>query len=204
MENLRSIFPTLIYEVDFPNFDSIQNQMFDSIIPYFDNVVGGYDDYYSSGKLKRIIRTNTFELHKDQRLKPIVDFINEHGKKYWEASNLHVPVDPYITHMWAVLSERDGFTAPHTHNPLPVAGAFYVNANEESGDLFLENPLELIIGKQPTKFTGGPTIYTERIAVKPGKLVLFPGWMRHHSTANNTDIKRICIAFNYGANVYYG
>jgi len=203
MNELQEIFPTLIYETEFENFDKIQNEIYNAVMPYFNDIAGN-DDYFSNGKLNRIIRTATFDLHKEEKIKPVVDFINQHAKKYWEACNFHTNVAPYITQMWSVLTEKDGFTAPHTHNPLPISGAFYVNATSNSGDLFLENPLEIVLGKQPLNLKYGPTIFTKQIQIKPGKLVMFPGWLRHHSKANNTDYKRMCISFNYGANIFYG
>jgi uncharacterized protein (TIGR02466 family) len=195
----RSIFPTLIYEVDFPNFEEIKEDVFNVVLPHFNDPFENKKrvDHFSDGTTIKTLSTK-FDVHKNPKLNFLVEFIETHCKIYWKDSGYTNTIDPYITVMWALLTSKGGFTAPHNHNPWPIGGAFYVNADNGTGDLFLENPLEMLLGKQPVDIDG-PTIYTERIKVKSGKLVLFPGWMRHHSQTNTTDGQRMVLGFTAGS-----
>jgi uncharacterized protein (TIGR02466 family) len=195
----RSIFPIPIYEVDFPDFNTVKDTVFQSVLPYFDDPYENKRrvDHFSDGETIKTLGTK-FEVHKEPNLQFLVDFIEHHCKIYWKECGYTNSVDPYITLMWGILTSKGGFTAPHNHNPWPIAGAFYVNADYGSGDLFLENPLEVLLGKQPIDMDG-PKIYTEKIRVKSGKLVLFPGWMRHHSQANTTNEQRLVLGFAAGS-----
>lgn len=197
--HIREIFPTLIYEVEFPNFKEIQNDIFKVILPYFEDTFDERRvDYFSGSEVK--MRSTKFHLHKDPKLQQVVDFIETHCNEYWKMCGYTSKIDPYITVMWALLTNNGGFTASHNHNPWPIGGSFYIDADSNTGDLFLENPLEMLLGKQPVEIDG-PTIYTERIKVKSGKLVLFPGWMRHHSQVNKTQTERMVLGFVAGSHL---
>jgi uncharacterized protein (TIGR02466 family) len=101
--------------------------------------------------------------------------------------------------MWANDIPPGGFTPAHNHNPVPVGGAFYINATPDKGNLYLEDPLEMVHGKAPRDYMHKPYLYTETITVKPGKLIMFPGWMRHHTRSNMTQENRYVLGFNIGA-----
>lgn len=190
----RPIFPINIYEAEYPNFHSVKDQLYRAILPYFDDPFENKRrvDRFSDGDIKTL--STKFEVHKDPALKDLVDFIEHHMRVYWKDCGYTDKIDPYITVMWALLTSKGGFTAPHNHNPWPIGGSFYINADTQSGDLYLENPLEILLGKQPVEIDG-PTTYTERIPVSPGKLVLFPGWIRHHSLTNTLQDKRMVLGF---------
>ena len=193
----RDVFPTKIYEAEFPNFEEIQDRILNAIKPYFDNPAPG-NEYIAGDGTAMIVRTNN-DLHKDPALKEVVDFIEFHGREYWKQSELTTRVDPYILQLWANSIPPGGFTPAHNHNPVPIGGAFYINAVPQMGNLYLENPMEMVIGKQPRDFQYKPYLYTETIEVKPGKLIMFPGWLRHHTRSNMTQENRYVLGYNIGA-----
>jgi uncharacterized protein (TIGR02466 family) len=193
----RDVFPTKIYEAEFPNFDQVQDQILEAVIPYFNKPAEG-NEYVTGNGQAMIIRTGN-DLHKDPALKNVVDFIEFHAKEYWKQSELTSRIDPYILQLWANTIPPGGFTPAHNHNPVPMGGAFYINAVPKMGNLYLENPMENVIGKQPRDFQHKPYLYTETINVSPGKLIMFPGWMRHHTRSNMTQENRYVMGFNIGA-----
>jgi uncharacterized protein (TIGR02466 family) len=193
----REIFPIKIYEADFPNFESIQERIQTAIMPYFESPAGG-NEYISADGKPMIIRTGN-DLHKDPVFKEITDFIEFHGREYWKQCEYTTRVDPYILQMWANDIPPGGFTPAHNHNPAAIGGAFYINATPDKGNLYLEDPLEMIHGKAPRDYMHKPYLYTETITVNPGKLVIFPGWLRHHTRSNMTQENRYVLGYNMGA-----
>lgn len=193
----RDIFPTKIYEAEFPNFGNIQKKIIEATLPYFEKPADG-NEYITGNGEAMIVRTGN-NLHKDPALREVVDFIEYHGREYWKQSELTSRIDPYVLQLWANCIPPGGFTPAHNHNPVPVAGAFYINAESEMGNLYLENPLEMIVGKQPRDYLHKPYLYTETITVKSGNLVMFPGWLRHHTRSNMTKENRYVFGFNIGA-----
>lgn len=193
----RDIFPTKIFEAEFPDFDKIQTEILNAIIPYFKDPAAG-NEYIDGQGNPLIIRTFN-DLHKDPAFAKIVDFIEYQANEYWNLSGFTTRVKPYILQMWANEIPPGGFTPAHNHNPVPIGGAFYIDATPNKGNLYLEDPMEMVQGKMPRDFLHKPYLYTETITVKPGKLIMFPGWMRHHTRSNMTDENRYVLGFNIGA-----
>ena len=86
---------------------------------------------------------------------------------------------------------------------MPIASAFYVNATDDMGMLEIENPLDTILKLNPNDNRLVPHFDTHKVPVEDGKLVLFPGWVRHFTRSNMSNDDRIIISFNIGANVSY-
>lgn len=193
----RNIFPVQIYEAEYEDFQSIQPEILSDLNAHFETPAKG-NEYFNSDGTPSIIRTGNF-LHHDPKLKCIVDFIEFHLREYWKSYNLTKRVDPYILQMWANIVPPNGFTPSHNHNPVHIGGAFYVTASSNQGDLYLESPLEHVEGRMPRDYAHSPLLLVEKIKVSPGKIVLFPGWLDHHTRSNNSNENRIVIGFNLGA-----
>lgn len=195
---VKEIFPTLIYEAEFENFESIRDDIKQKLMPLFNNNIAQGNNYFDKDGEPIFARTEP-NLQAQEELKPITDFINYHAKEYWKACDYTKRIDPYVMQLWANDVPPGGFTPAHNHNPVPIGGVFYVDADEDMGNLFLEDPLEIVKGKMPYDFMYKPYLYTETIKVKPGKLAMFPGWMRHHVRSNMSKENRIVMGFNVGA-----
>lgn len=207
MANILPLFPSLVYEVEFPNFDQIQQQVIDTITKNFNsefnNEYHNHDHPLRMGAVTRIYDFVTPDTARnelqDENLKNIFNFITEHGKEYWKILNLSKHLDPYILQLWATAVKRGGFIASHNHNPVPVSGVFYIKAEPRLGNLFLENPLDLVLGKSPYQTDERtPTRFNAEITASSGKLVLFPGWMKHFTKPNPYDELRMSMAVNFG------
>lgn len=207
MPKTTNIFAHAIYEVEFPNFEKIQ----DSLINYINNnfnseFINEYNEHdhpIRAGALTRIYdATNNYRLGKtieDENLKSIVDFITEHGQEYWKILNLSSELTPYVLQLWATAVKRGGFVASHNHNPVPVSGVFYLKAEPRLGNLFLENPLDLVLGRSALNVSQRtPTRFNYEVESVSGKLILFPGWMKHFTKPNPTDELRMSMAVNFG------
>jgi len=196
------IFAHSICEIEFPDYDRIKEECIAYTKAQFDNQFSneyqGHDHPIKNGAIKCIYDKFSVPLQSAAFLE-LHDWINEQGKKYWEVLNLTKFLDPYVMQFWVNAVPRGGFVASHNHNPVPISGVFYINAEPHMGNLYLENPMELVLGKSAYHTeTRTPTRFTYEIESKSGELVFFPGWMRHHTKPNPTDEIRMSMAVNYG------
>ena len=102
---------------------------------------------------------------------------------------------------WAVVYRSGGSLRPHTHHDSAWSGVYYVSSGTDeaspsntgpadAGHLQLLDPRPAAIARQASQ---GP----ERIEPVPGRMVAFPGWLRHSVQATLTGSGlRICIAWN--------
>lgn len=207
MANVLQLFPSPVYEVEFPNFIDIQQSVIDTVTKNFNsqfiNEYHQHDHPLRMGALTRIYehftQDGTSNKIEDVNLKNIFDFITEHGKEYWKILNLSKHLDPYILQLWVTAVKQGGFVASHNHNPVPISGVFYIKAEPRLGNLFLENPLDLVLGKSPYHTDERtPTRFHAEVQAVSGKLVLFPGWMKHFTRPNPYDDLRMSMAVNFG------
>ncbi len=207
MTKTTDLFAHTIYETEFPDFHLIKDDLIDHIKGNFDsefnNEYHGHDHPLRQGALFKIyecFKTAQKESKiENENLQRLFDFILHHGKEYWKVLNLNKNLDPYILQLWATATKKGGFVASHNHNPVAISGVFYLNARPELGNLFLENPLDLVLGKSPINSDAQlPTRFNHEVEALDGKLVLFPGWMKHFTRPNPTDEVRMSMAVNFG------
>lgn len=208
------IFALKIYEAELKDYANIQTALLNHIASNFTkepaNDYTGRAHPLSAGAVTTIYDKFTYQKEgttiNDPNLKLVFDWITEHGKEYWKILNLSQYLNPYILQLIGTETVRGGFVASHNHNPVPIAGVFYLKAAPTMGNLFLENPLDLILGKSANHSeTRIPTTFNYEVEAVSGKLVLFPGWMKHFTKPNTTDDMRISMAVNFGCEgqVYY-
>jgi uncharacterized protein (TIGR02466 family) len=202
---VKDIFAIKIYEVEFPNYESIQQSLLDEILGYFNVNREQYSHhrlFRGALSLEGLEEYEFRDLHKRLKHQEIVKFINHHIKIYWQELGYIPEMEPDIVHMWANLSPKGGNIIQHNHSPFEIAGTFYVNATPEMGRLALVNPNELILGRLPyyhnQESKQGRYFFDHLVEPKPGKLVLFPGWLYHKTQPNPIDQERIVLGINSG------
>ena len=132
-------------------------------------------------------------------IKPLFQQIEERANSLHSSLMLKVFLKQKIDNAWFNVNKRGDYNIPHVHPRTCFSGVFYVKTPKDCGDLFLRNPaasLEHVIPQicieQYTMFTG-PSL---RVSPEARKLVIFPSWILHYVTANQSDSDRISIAFN--------
>jgi uncharacterized protein (TIGR02466 family) len=202
---VTDLFAHRIYEVDFPNFENIQPELIEEIKTYFGenytNEEIKHDHPLRNGSGKNIYDARSMKEIDKPCLNSIFKFITEHGKIYWNDTLGYTDqLTPYILNTWVSAVKHGGSFSSHNHNPIPIAGVFYIKAEKGQGNLFLENPNDLIIGKSiyKTNNENVPQRFNHQIQSTSGKLVLFPGWMKHFTKENLTNDVRISMAVNIG------
>ena len=222
MIEYKQIFPHTVAIVDYPNFDEIKDSIKEEVkktlgVDYPKETTGTdpYDKVHDHpcrggeyGIMYDVINfanPDSPENISNPALRKLHDWLEEQCKQYWNELTYNQLLHPYVLQMWGVWQTPGGFTASHNHAGIPIAASFYIDA-ENKGNFVLEDPSELVLSRAPyNKIKGTPKRFHQEIEVKNGRLVLFPGWMKHFSRSNTSDSERVLMAINYGCygQVYY-
>jgi hypothetical protein len=129
-------------------------------------------------------RTNVNAWHSDwkthlinQKFQPFIDTIKSCLKNHYHRLEL--------SDFWFNIYEDTGSAKRHNHSPLQLSCVYFVECDEESSPLIIDNN----------------SLDRKTIVIQPkvGKLVVFPGYT-YHSVKNNgaeNNNKRTSIAFNF-------
>ncbi len=138
----------------------------------------------------------TQDLHEDEAFAQVYPFVDEAIQAALKAFGIDDP-EYIITGCWANVSPRDRDHRPHTHPNNLISGVYYVQTLGEGDEIVFHDPRPQAHVIQP--------ILTRPVAerqsaigveVKPGRMLLFPSWLRHSVRANRTDRERISVSFN--------
>lgn len=202
---LKDIFPIQIYEVDFPNYDLIKDDLLSDIMALFNENLELYSKhrlFNQSYSLEGTEEGMYRDLHTRLKYPELMSWIQEQVINYWRAMQYSRFVTPEIVHMWSNLTPKGGNIIQHNHSPFEIAGSFYVDASPDKGCLVLVDPNELIRGRLPyydsQESKQGRFFFDHKVEPHPGKLVLFPGWLYHKTQKNPTDDPRVVIGLNAG------
>jgi uncharacterized protein (TIGR02466 family) len=100
-----------------------------------------------------------------------------------------------ITGCWANINPPGSYHPTHNHPNNYLSGVYYVAVPETGTDLVFQDPRPILI----MPWTGKLNRVTANAAVaqpQPGRMVLFPAWLRHHVPTNESTTERISISFN--------
>lgn len=190
---IKDIFSTKIYETEFPNYDKIQESISAEILSYFskENTQKSFNTYPKMGE--------PLDLHTKLKNREVIEFIEKHLKIFWEDLNYTNRLNPKILHMAAnYIPSETGWMEKHLHTQ-DIISIFYVSGHSQSGDIVLYNPLDCLISRLPVK--GHDTYHNVHyftISPKPGKLILFPGYLHHSVNNNYSNLDRISLVAECG------
>lgn len=102
-----------------------------------------------------------------------------------------------ISGMWANVNPRGGQSSVHMHPNNFLSAVYYVQVPRGEGEIHFDDPrpqAEVMMPPtaQDNRFNGNRRI----MDVRPGRLVMFPAWLRHSVPPNKSDEERISIAVN--------
>lgn len=105
---------------------------------------------------------------------------------------------------WVNINSKGHSNAIHNHK-VPFgdtlwSGVFYVQVPENSGDIVFLDSRSGIVDVNDYLYNDGPSNYYS-ITPEAGQMLLFPSWLMHYVTPNESDQERISIAFNLNGNI---
>jgi len=100
-----------------------------------------------------------------------------------------------ITGCWANINPPGSYHPTHNHPNNYLSGVYYVAVPEAGTDLVFQDPRPVLM----MPWTGKPHRVSSNAAIaqaQPGRMVMFPSWLRHHVPTNVSTTERISISFN--------
>lgn len=192
---MPDIFAIKYHEVHFPDYNNIKDDIVNDIKSKVDTVLKEHP-YAKNGSIIMTENKSKFNLAEIIHGNKILDFVNEQLKTYWKDLNYSDKYEPYIVSAWASMNPKGGTWLSHNHAPSSLAGCFYVNATVEHGSIVFEHPLELVLGYQPYTNDMPDLLLQHSVPPESGKLLLFPGYLKHRVEENTLDDYRIIIGFD--------
>lgn len=100
-----------------------------------------------------------------------------------------------ITGCWANINPPGSYHPTHNHPNNYLSGVYYVAVPATGSHLLFQDPRPGLI-LPPTAKLGRLTANASVAQTQPGRMVIFPSWLRHHVPSNEGTTERISIAFN--------
>ena len=145
----------------------------------------------------RTFKVSSPNLHKNEIFNPLRVFFLECLYSVVNDS-CGLRTDMGITSMWATKHEKDGFHHSHTHGNTFFAGVYYLDSDSDKpagtefnnvmADFYSFNRIKTVseCGLKSNSFHSVNEVPFER-----GKLIIFPGWLRHTTRQNPGEMRYI-------------
>lgn len=135
-------------------------------------------------------------LHELPEFQPLVAralAAGQHILKFLE----YEPAQLVITGCWANVSAPDARHLEHSHPNNFLSGVYYVKAAEGSDSINFHDPRAQahVVALHVTSYSPKHASAVN-VEVKPGRMVMFPAWLRHSVDPNRGRGQRMSIAFN--------
>lgn len=103
-----------------------------------------------------------------------------------------------LDNSWFIINGTNSFNAIHNHFGSLLSGVFYIDAQEDQGNIIFErnDDAEYFL-PAPTKQNTFLNSLSAEYPPRTGALYIFGSWMKHWVNINNTEKDRICLSFNY-------
>jgi uncharacterized protein (TIGR02466 family) len=107
-------------------------------------------------------------------------------------------IDQYpmtITGCWGNINPPGAYHPTHHHPNNYLSGVYYVAVPQSGSRILFQDPRPSMIMPRPRQFTR-LTANAADAESKPGRLLIFPAWLKHSVPANDGQTERISISFN--------
>lgn len=135
-------------------------------------------------------------LHEFEEFAPLVAIFKQASEKVLNV--LEVDYESFaITGCWANINPKGSFHMPHSHPNNFLSGIYYAQSQPGADTISFHDPrTQLDIIAPGFKKDNVYNTTLQHLAIKPGRLVIFPAWFIHSVGANKSDQVRISISFN--------
>ena len=134
----------------------------------------------------------------DSRLNRVKEYFFSKAKEYSE-DVLGISNQLKLTHSWMTLNKKGGKHHTHVHRNALLSVVYYPQIQDGSFEVIVpESNLELHTN---LKFDiKKPTIYNQHkwsIPLNNNDVVIFPAWVLHSGSVNQSDLDKVLIAANF-------
>jgi len=184
----EQFFPTIIYAKDI----TIDNDLLTNVIVDMSKKDPGVKKTNMHGWHSKNFDASNKEF--EALIKELYNMQNEIYQEEW------IDRKPKLGNIWANLNPPGAYNKPHVHPNCLWSGVYYVQAQENSGKLVCEDPRSGVEINMPIKKSGMLPQHLWRecyLAPIPGRIIMFPAWLRHSVEPNNSNDIRISVSFNF-------
>jgi len=183
MKTHHDLFPTRVWE-----YRTDDDEAIDQALDYIKTLDLQMFNYPAG------VRTSKGDIHKDPEMQPLMDFLNDaiddvRCEQFLQVDELRISL------AWGNFAPSgSGAGHPlHRHQYSYLSGVFYFT---EGANTVFQDPVDIrnldTLEIIRDNFDGP----TERFEAERGKLLLFPGWLRHFSEPHVGDFDRYTMSFN--------
>jgi uncharacterized protein (TIGR02466 family) len=187
---IRQIFPNLILDTDFPDWEICQPELLDYINNNpVDELAIDAEEFVNN----KFICMNILD-HCTETRKRVTDLINE----YAEAANIKPLV---IEDSWVTEYHKKEYIPGHTHLPKFVSGVIFIKQPQKGGMFYFNSPqhdLDNIAQHNHYKSFSPESERVHIINPREGQVIIFKSHMHHGTTPVYSDESRYALAFNVG------
>jgi len=190
--NLNLLFSTPVWISLIPNYEEVNNKMY--------NYIKNLQTKDPEGVKKSNIHgwhSNNFDLDIEEPkffINAISSSLNEaFNDMSWDVKSHKVKV----TSMWSVVNVKNSHNSRHIHSNNYISAAYYVKAPKKAGDIVFHDPRSAAVYHKPKVKEANilnSTIF--KVEPKEGLLALFPSYLHHSVETNQSNEERIVISFN--------
>ena len=114
------------------------------------------------------------------------------------SNNLSKHPNYRITASWFTKTKKGQHAHLHSHGDADIAGVYYVQSNNQDGELSLRNPNVMLQSNYVMSMINPDKLIMPEV----GALYLWPGMIEHQTATNKTDHERISLSFNIRFNSF--
>lgn len=120
----------------------------------------------------------------------LIDWLTRNAVETLKAWNFF-HTNTYIDGSWVNLHPPGAWTKEHSHGNSAISVAVYLDQPENGGNLEVQDPLFYHWSGYPKE-----NELWKEVEVKPGDVLMFPGWLVHRTQRNLSQSNRVVMSMN--------
>ena len=186
----RDVFSILEFPTSPPSF----TEVIDTIYKDRESLTyGGKTETFNKGE-HGVTCYYDFNLFQEERYYPLMKHIM--GSIYQTYRQFSSQVNFNVQQAWWTTYDKGSYIPRHSHSNSMISGAYYLRQPEGAGEITFFNPLGPLINHLYHDDLIFQTAGSIDIQPQEGTLLLFPGWLEHETTRNESDHDKIIVSFN--------
>jgi uncharacterized protein (TIGR02466 family) len=187
-------FPTSIWRFNVPDYQMLNQKLMQLIDEERQRDPAGM-----GGRSTRLGWHSTDLLHRHPGMQEFVAILNENVTEVVRAYRVDTAkVAVTLATCWAIVNGKLASGVIHCHPNSFLSGVYYVNTNDESGDIFFQDPRHVASMWSCPVIEHTPwTIRQVSYHPVSGGMLIFPSWLYHGVEPNLSDAPRVSLSFNF-------
>mgnify|MGYP006282474771 CR=1 FL=1 len=203
MSKVYPLYPTPLYEerIEEPLLSPLQEELLSAYRKMQE--LGKFEQFPAKPGQYHSVSDATFKKGTLQHFHPVEIFeevLHINAIRYMKA--IHAPQniitslenEMYETAIWLTKTVQGKHAIEHSHGDSDISGVYYIQTNNQDGNIYFRSPVK----PHDSANSCYSHLTNTNVSITPevGKLMMFPGWLRHGVRTNETMHDRVSISFN--------